>query len=71
MRVKYLSGKLTGHIEDLPLIEAQAAIATGFAEQVPDPEPEPVVAEPEPAPVASKSTPKSVVKPQREEPQAP
>jgi hypothetical protein len=36
MRVRYLSGNAAGCEEDLPQIEAEAAIVTGYAELAPD-----------------------------------
>jgi hypothetical protein len=37
MRVRILSGNLAGCEQDLPQIEAEVAIATGYAELAPEP----------------------------------
>jgi hypothetical protein len=36
MRVRYLSGHLAGCEQDLPQVEAEVAIATGYAELAPE-----------------------------------
>lgn len=42
IRVKILSGALAGTYQDLPQVEAEIAIATGYAERAPKP-PAPVM----------------------------
>lgn len=39
MRVRFLSGNLAGCEQDLPRVEAEVAIATGYAEAAPEPPP--------------------------------
>lgn len=50
MRVRIVSGNSSGQIVDLPQAEAEAALATGFAERAPEPVAPATAAEPAPAP---------------------
>lgn len=58
MRVKILSGNAAGGIQDVPPVEAEVLIATGFAELVAD-DPAAAAASPEPAPNTPAPAPKT------------
>jgi hypothetical protein len=49
MRVRILSGHRAGCEQDLPQVEAEVAIATGYAELAPEPRVEPATVEDAPA----------------------